>query len=139
MTDLPAATIAAADFYDLHYAGAEPIFLEPGMKLMLGGGQRPRHCRFCGNDEPTVTFKDEAHALPAAFGNTGLFSNYECDTCNHLFGEGIENHLGNWTKPSLTLRRLSLLSGTARPMGLSSWRPPMRRLGHRRRFSSCDR
>jgi hypothetical protein len=42
-------------------------------------------------------------------------------------------------KPSLTLRRLSLLSGTARPMGLSSWRPPIRRLGHRRRFSSCDR
>ncbi len=31
-------------------------------------------------------------------------------------------------KPSLTLRRLSLLSGTARPMGLSSWRPPIRRL-----------
>ena len=42
-------------------------------------------------------------------------------------------------KPSLTWRRLSLLSGTARPMGLSSWRPPIRRPGHRRRSSSCDR
>ncbi len=42
-------------------------------------------------------------------------------------------------KPSLTSRRLSLLSGTARPMGLSSWRPPIRRPGHRRRSSSRDR
>ena len=42
-------------------------------------------------------------------------------------------------KPSLTSRRSSLLSGTARPMGLSSWRPPVRRPGHRRRSSSRDR
>ena len=106
MTDLPAATLAAADFYDTHYAGAEPVFLEPGMKLMLGSSERPRHCRFCDKSEPAVTFRDEAHALPAAFGNTGLFSNYECDACNHLFGEGIENHLGNWTKPMRTLSRI---------------------------------
>ncbi len=82
-------TIAAVDFYDKHYAGAPPIFLEPGRKLFLGSAERPRHCRFCRKDEPEVTFKDEAHALPAAFGNTGLFSNYECDACNHLFGEGL--------------------------------------------------
>jgi len=42
-------------------------------------------------------------------------------------------------KRSPMSRRSSLLSGTARPMGLSSWRPPIRRPGHRRRFSSCDR
>ena len=111
MTDLPATTVAAAAFYDKHYAGANPIFLEPGMKLMLGSAERPRHCRFCGKDGPAVTFKDEAHALPAAFGNTGLFSNYECDACNHLFGEGIENHLGNWTKPMRTLSRIKGRSG----------------------------
>ena len=111
MTDLPAATLAAADFYDKHYAGAEPIFLKPGMKLMLGSDERPRHCRFCRKDEPAVTFKDEAHALPAAFGNTGLFSNYECDACNHLFGEGIESHLGNWTKPMRTLSQIKGRSG----------------------------
>ena len=111
MTEFPSATVAAADFYDKHYAGAEPIFLEPGMKLMLGSAERPRHCRFCGKDEPAVTFKYEAHALPAAFGNTGLFSNYECDACNHLFGEGIENHLGNWTKPMRTLSRIKGRSG----------------------------
>ena len=106
MTDLPATIVAAAEFYDKHYAGAEPIFIRPGIKLMLGSAERPRHCRFCGKDEPEVTFKDEAHALPAAFGNTSLFSNYECDACNHLFGEGIENHLGTWTKPMRTLSRI---------------------------------
>lgn len=111
MTDFDAATIAAADFYEKHYAGAEPIFLEPGKKLTLGSAGHPRHCRFCGQDEPIVSFKDEAHALPAAFGNTGLFSNYECDACNHLFGEGIENHLGNWTKPMRTLSRIKGRSG----------------------------
>lgn len=106
MIELDPATIAATGYYDKHYATAEPIFLRPGIKLMLGSPERPRHCRFCGKNEPDVTFKDEAHALPAAFGNTGLFSNYECDSCNHLFGEGIENHLGNWTKPMRTMSRI---------------------------------
>lgn len=106
VTDLPSATIAAADFYDERYAGAEPIFLEPGMKLMPGSSGRPHHCRFCGKDEPAVTFEDQAHTLPAAFGNAGLFSNYECDACTPLFGEGIENHLGDWTKPMRTLSRI---------------------------------
>jgi len=103
--------IADAYFYNKHYAYAEPIFLTPGNKLFLGSAERPRHCRFCGKDEPEVTFKDEAHALPAAFGNTGLFSYYECDVCNHLFGEGIENHLGNWSKPMRTLSRIKGRNG----------------------------
>lgn len=111
MMDLDPATAAAADFYDRHYAGAEPILLQPGIKLTLGSAARPRHCRFCEKEEPEVTFKDEAHALPAAFGNTGLFSNYECDACNHLFGEGIENHLGNWTKPMRTMSRIKGRNG----------------------------
>lgn len=111
MTELPQAALDAASFYDAHYAGADPIFLEPGNKLMLGDPGHPRRCRFCRREEPEVTFRDEAHALPASFGNTGLFSRYECDACNHLFGEGIENHLGNWTKPMRTLSRIRGRSG----------------------------
>lgn len=113
MDELDSATAAAADFYDQHYAGAEPVFLEPGRKLMLGSPARPRSCRFCGLSEPQVTFRDEAHALPAAFGNTGLFSHYECDTCNHLFGEGIEDHLGRWSKPMRTLSRIKGRKGVS--------------------------
>lgn len=111
MTDLDPAILEAAAFYGQHYAGADPIFLEPGVKLTLGDPAHPRSCRFCRRSEPDVTFKDEAHALPAAFGNMGLFSYYECDDCNHLFGEGIENHLGNWTKPMRTLSRIKGRSG----------------------------
>ena len=111
MTDLPLAVHQAAAFYDAHYAVADPIFLEPGVKLKLGDPARPRHCRFCRRGEPEVTFGDDAHALPAAFGNTGLFSYYECNECNHLFGEGIENHLGNWTKPMRTVSRIKGRSG----------------------------
>lgn len=106
MTDLSAGTVAAAEFYDRNYACVEPIFFRSGMKLILGSAERPRHCRFCGKGEPAATFKHDAHALPAAFGNTSLFSNYECDPCNHLFGEGIENHLGHWTKHMRTLSQI---------------------------------
>jgi len=97
MTDLDPATAAAADFYDQHYACCKPLFLEPGMRCTLGSPDRPKHCRFCGLSEPEVQFKTDAHALPAAFGRIGLFSNYECDACNSYFGKGIENDLGNWT------------------------------------------
>lgn len=112
MTDLDPATAAAADFYDKHYAASEPIMLSPGMpKLTLGNPQQPRRCRFCGKSEPEVTFKDDAHALPAAFVKSGLHSHYECDACNHLFGEGIENQLGNWSKPLRTLSRIKGRNG----------------------------
>ena len=126
ITNLPATTVAAADFYDKHYVELdEPIFLEPGKKQILGSAERPRHCRFCGKDEPEVTFKHEAHAVPAAFGNTGLFSNYECDACNHLFGGGIENDLGHWTKPMRTLSRIKGRSGVPtikKPGPENGWR-----------------
>ncbi|MBF0427074.1 MAG: HNH endonuclease [Magnetococcales bacterium] len=111
MIDFPAAVVEAADFYDKHYTGVWNVLLEPYMRLMLGNAERPRHCRFCGKNEPAVTFRSKAHALPAAFGNMELFSNYECDACNHLFGDGIENQLGNWTKPMRTLSRVSGRNG----------------------------
>lgn len=60
MIELDPANANAAEFYDQHYAGSDPIFLKPGMKLTLGSAAQPRHCRFCGMDEPSVTFKDEA-------------------------------------------------------------------------------
>ncbi|MDE2914922.1 MAG: hypothetical protein OXL68_18620 [Paracoccaceae bacterium] len=111
MTSHSASAASALEFYDKRYAKVEPNLNRSGAKLMLGNTERPRHCRFCGEHEPAVTFKHEAHALPAAFGNTYLFSYYECDACNHLFGEGIENHLGNWSKPMRTLSRITGRNG----------------------------
>ncbi|MDE6629778.1 MAG: HNH endonuclease [Muribaculaceae bacterium] len=40
-----------------------------------------RICRFC--KEPGKSYKDVAHAIPEALGNTKLFCNEECVTCNH--------------------------------------------------------
>jgi len=48
-------------------------------------------CRFCGKTEKKVSFKKIAHAFPESVGNNILFSNYECDVCNQLFGNTIEN------------------------------------------------
>lgn len=53
-----------------------------------------------------MTFKKVAHAIPEALGNRGLTSTYECDACNELFGSGIENDLGEWSKPTRTFARL---------------------------------
>lgn len=40
-----------------------------------------RICRFCR--KPQMGYKDVAHAIPEALGNTKLFCNEECDNCNH--------------------------------------------------------
>ncbi len=105
MTNIDPALIEAAAFYDKHYAPAQPLFLRPGDKIFLGN-KNERLCRFCGLGEQDVTFKDEAHAIPEALGNKSLFSYYECDACNNFFGKGIENDLGNWSKPSRTFSRI---------------------------------
>lgn len=40
-----------------------------------------RICRFCR--KPKKKYKDVAHAIPEALGNTKLFCYEECDSCNH--------------------------------------------------------
>lgn len=107
----------------------EPLFLRPGEKIVLGNKDE-RVCRFCGLGEPDVTFEDEAHAIPEALGNKSLFSYYECDVCNHSFREGIENDLGNWSKPSRTFSRIrgkkrvpSLKKGGSQPGWRVDYKP----------------
>lgn len=69
------------------------------------------HAVFCGKQPPEVTFSKVAHAIPELLGNKSIESAYECDTCNKNFGEGIENDLGNWSKPTRTLIRIRGKSG----------------------------
>jgi hypothetical protein len=110
MRELDPEIAKAAAFYDQHYAGIEPLFLRPGAKIVLGDKQN-RLCRFCGRGEPDASFKLEAHAIPEALGNKCVFTNYECDDCNQAFGRGIENDLGNWSKPVRTFARIRGKSG----------------------------
>ncbi|MBB2929830.1 HNH endonuclease [Paraburkholderia silvatlantica] len=97
-------------FYDTHYDIIGQWLLRPGDKVMLGDKSN-RRCRFCGKTPPEVTFKKVAHAIPESLGNKSIESAYECDTCNELFGNGIENDLGNWSKPTRTLVRIRGKSG----------------------------
>ena len=66
-------------------------------KLTLG--EKNVYCRFCKKFYPEVKFKDVAHAIPEALDNNKLFSYYECDTCNHEFGDIIEDHLSKYLFP----------------------------------------
>lgn len=54
-----------------------------------------KSCRFCSRNSDEVKFKKIAHAIPELLGNKVLFSNEECDECNHYFGI-LENDLGNY-------------------------------------------
>lgn len=88
------------------------------------GDKSSRRCRFCGGTPPEVTFKKIAHAIPESLGNRGLTSAYECDGCNELFGSGIENDLGEWSKPTRTFARLSGKNGipTLKKNSKGGWR-----------------
>jgi HNH endonuclease len=92
-------------FYSQRYRKIAGWVLEPGKKIILGN-QENQVCRFCGQRSPVATFQLSAHAIPEAIGNKSLFSAHECDACNALFGNGIENDFGNWSKPMRTLARI---------------------------------
>ena len=93
------------NFYENSYDIIGQWFVRPGDKVVLGDMQN-RICRFCGKQPPEVTFRKVAHAIPELLGNKSIESAYECDTCNQEFGSGIENDLGNWSKPMRTLIRI---------------------------------
>lgn len=91
--------------YETNYDIIGQWFLRPTDKMVLGD-MANRVCRFCGKAKPYVTFKKVAHAIPELLGNKSIENAYECDTCNEEFGKGIENDLGNWSKPMRTLIRI---------------------------------
>jgi HNH endonuclease len=95
-------------FFASFYDSIGSWTLLPGKIEPVLGKNEVQHCRFCGGYPPAVSFQQEAHAIPEALGNKTLFASYECDGCNQNFGRGIENDLGNWSKP---MRTLSLISG----------------------------
>lgn len=113
----------AVAFYDRHYDVIGQWHLRPGTKVLLGD-QENRVCRFCGKRPPEVTFKLEAHAIPELLGNKSISSTYECDACNQAFGAGIENDLGNWSKPMRTFARIRGKSGvpTLKKGSSGGWR-----------------
>jgi len=53
-------------------------------------------CRFCKKSSPDVKFSKEAHAFPELIGNKILISSDECNDCNNLFSETIEDNLAKF-------------------------------------------
>lgn len=68
---------------------------------------RDKHqvCRFC-QERDVRNFSKIAHAIPESIGNKKLISKYECDSCNHFFGNGIEHDFGLWSQPIRTMSRI---------------------------------
>jgi hypothetical protein len=95
----------AMAFYGSHYDILGDWLITPGCKITLGD-KKNRVCRFCKKRPPDVTFQHVAHVIPESLGNKNFESAYECDTCNQIFGDGIENELGNWSMPMRTFARI---------------------------------
>jgi hypothetical protein len=56
---------------------------------------RKRMCRFCKRAYPEVRFSNYSHLLPRLIGNSNLYSDFECDSCNEMFSK-IENDLAEF-------------------------------------------
>ncbi len=93
-------------FYEANYARIGYWLMKKGHREFLGN-RDVRVCRFCRKSNPHVSFRKDAHVVPQLLGNRSLMSFYECDACNKKFGDGIENDLGNWTKPDRLMLRVS--------------------------------
>lgn len=66
-----------------------------------------RVCRFCGRPYGKTTFKKDAHLIPELLGNKWLFSDFECDECNHYFGTIYEDNFSKMLGMYRTINKVS--------------------------------
>jgi hypothetical protein len=93
----------------------DPLFIRggDGSNKTVIGPRDGRVCRFCGRDKTATTFHDDAHVIPAAFGNRSLFSNEECDECNQV-GSNLEGDLASFLAADRILSRIAARRGKTR-------------------------
>lgn len=82
-----------------------------GNKTFLGNAL-DKKCIFCGRTHEEVTFKKEAHVIPAALGNRTLFNLNECDRCNEDYFSIHENELANFLMMDRVFIRARKRSGS---------------------------
>lgn len=72
---------------------------QKGLNILSEGniGSSNKHCRFCL--ESSVPFLTRAHSIPEFLGNKSLYSDDECDICNHYFSV-YERELSKFLLPS---------------------------------------
>lgn len=72
------------------------IFVPQKKKKYLGESNKSnRECIYCNGNmyDKTASFKSKAHAMPESIGNKTYIQNEECDACNKIFAETIEEDL----------------------------------------------
>jgi len=62
-----------------------------------------RVCRFCGKQDPVVSFKHTSHAISESLGNKSIICREECDNCNDRFSRTIEPDIANMLSSLLTI------------------------------------
>lgn len=94
-----------------------PINPKQEQNKIFFGEKNNRRCIYCGKTKDEVTFKKDAHVVPAALGNRILFNYNECDSCNEHFFGVYENELANY----LMLDRIFI--GARKRNGLPKYKP----------------
>lgn len=92
------------DYFNSKYEIKAKYFLGKGKKKFIGSEKRI--CHFCQKEEPKVTFRNVAHAVPEFLGNKQLILRNECDQCNTFVSNKLENHLDKYTKPYRTAAQI---------------------------------
>jgi len=67
---------------------------------------KERICRFCTKPYPETKFSNYSHLFPQSLGFQNLFSDFECDECNHKFGAN-ESDLVNFIGISRSIAALN--------------------------------
>lgn len=117
MLDLSDQSKELLAFYENNYELISKYELYSDRKQFIGNSDN-RICRFCKKASPQTSFKDDAHAVPVFIGNSTLFTYEECDSCNHVHGDNLEDQFAKF----LGLRRtMSKIKGRK---GVPTYRIP---------------
>lgn len=91
-------------FFDEKYTSLFSGPFGSGDKLYIG--QKSTICRFCKKTPLETAFNNISHAIPEFLGNKQFILYEECDECNKLFSESLEDSLDKYTKPYRTLSQI---------------------------------
>jgi len=95
--------------FSLNYRVVARYALDDPAPVILGNTSRP-HCRFCERSAPAADFGRPVPVVPAALGNTALFSAEVCDDCRDQIREELEPAFLRFARP--------LVSGPAHAQAL---------------------
>lgn len=106
-------------WHDWETLATHSVAAGDGSSKRFLGSRENRSCIFCGSTDGEL-FSDDAHIIPAAFGNRSLFTYSECDKCNQTPGSQFEDDLAKFLSLPRVMTRFPGRKGT----------PKLRKPGH---------